>query len=223
MSQNLTQKIIQAHCVEGTLQAGSPVALRIDQTLTQDATGTMAWLQFEAMGIDRVRTDISVSYVDHNTLQMGFRNPDDHRFLRSTAQRFGAIFSPPGTGICHQLHIENFGKPGTTLLGSDSHTPNGGGIGALAMGAGGLSVALAMAGKPYTISMPKVLKVQLEGALTGWASAKDIILYLLSKLSVKGGVGRVLEYTGHPECARTRHHHQHGRGAGCHGVRLPQR
>ena len=196
MSLNLTQKIVKAHCVSGDLTPGAPIALRMDQTLTQDATGTMTWLQFEALGIDRVRTDLSVSYVDHNTLQMGFRNPDDHRFLRTAAQRFGAVFSPPGTGICHQLHLENFARPGATLIGSDSHTPTGGGMAMLAMGAGGLSVALAMAGKPYTITMPKVLNVRLEGRLTGWASAKDIILHLLGLLSVKGGVGRVLEYTG---------------------------
>lgn len=196
MGQNLTQKIISAHRLSGTLEAGTPVALRMDQTLTQDATGTMAWLQFEAMGVARVQTEVSVSYVDHNTLQMGFRNPDDHRFLRTSAQRFGAVFSPPGTGICHQLHLENFGRPGATLIGSDSHTPNAGGIGMLAMGAGGLSVALAMAGKPYTIPMPKVVRVQLTGQLTGWATAKDIILHLLGLLSVKGGVGRVFEYCG---------------------------
>lgn len=196
MGQNLTQKIISAHRISGSLEAGSPVALRMDQTLTQDATGTMAWLQFEALGVPRVQTEVSVSYVDHNTLQMGFRNPDDHRFLRTSAQRFGAVFSPPGTGICHQLHLENFGRPGATLIGSDSHTPNAGGIGMLAMGAGGLSVALAMAGKPYTIPMPKVVRVHLTGQLTGWATAKDIILHLLGLLSVKGGVGRVFEYCG---------------------------
>ena len=196
MGQNLTRKIIAAHRISGELEAGAPVALRMDQTLTQDATGTMAWLQFEALGVPRVQTEISVSYVDHNTLQMGFRNPDDHRFLRTSAQRFGAVFSPPGTGICHQLHLENFGRPGATLIGSDSHTPNAGGIGMLAMGAGGLSVALAMAGKPYTIPMPKVVKVHLTGQLTGWATAKDIILHLLGLLSVKGGVGRVFEYCG---------------------------
>ena len=196
MGQNLTRKIIAAHRISGELEPGSPVGLRMDQTLTQDATGTMAWLQFEALDVPCVQTDLSVSYVDHNTLQMGFRNPDDHRFLRTTAQRFGAVFSPPGTGICHQLHLENFGRPGATLIGSDSHTPNAGGIGMLAMGAGGLSVALAMAGKAYTISMPKVVRVQLLGQLTGWASAKDIILHLLGQLSVKGGVGRVFEYCG---------------------------
>ncbi|MBG3878802.1 aconitate hydratase [Desulfovibrio oxamicus] len=196
MSMNLTQKIIAAHLVSGEMALGAEIGLRIDQTLTQDATGTMAYLQFEAMGVDRVRTDLSVSYVDHNTLQMGFRNPDDHRFLRTVAARHGVIFSPPGTGICHQLHLENFALPGATLVGSDSHTPTAGGIGSLAMGAGGLSVALAMAGEPYFISMPRVVKVRLEGRLTGWASAKDVILHLLGLLTVKGGVGKVFEFAG---------------------------
>lgn len=196
MVKNLTRKIIEAHNVAGDMVPGAPVSLRMDQTLTQDATGTMAWLQFEALSVPRVRTELSVSYVDHNTLQTGFRNADDHRFLRTAAQRFGAVFSPPGTGICHQLHLENFAKPGATLLGSDSHTPTCGGMGSLAIGAGGLSVALAMAGKPYVVTMPKVLRVYLEGRLTGWATAKDIILHLLGLLSVKGGVGRVLEYDG---------------------------
>ncbi|WP_461210107.1 aconitate hydratase [Desulfocurvus sp. DL9XJH121] len=196
MPVNLTRKIIAAHRLDGDMAPGSAVALKIDQTLTQDATGTMAWLQFEAMGVPRVRTELSVSYVDHNTLQMGFRNPDDHRFLRTVAARHGAVFSPPGTGICHQLHLENFARPGRTLIGSDSHTPTAGGVGCLAMGAGGLSVALAMAGEPYTIPMPKVLGVRLEGRLTGWAAAKDIILHLLGELSVKGGVGRVVEFFG---------------------------
>ncbi len=196
MPQNLTRKIISAHLRSGDMAPGAEIGLRIDQTLTQDATGTMAWLQFEAMGLPRVRTDLSVSYVDHNTLQMGFRNPDDHRFLRTVAAKFGAVFSPPGTGICHQLHLENFAKPGATLIGSDSHTPTAGGVGSLAMGAGGLSVALAMAGEPYFISMPKVVRVRLTGTLTGWATAKDVILHLLGKLTVKGGVGKVFEFAG---------------------------
>jgi aconitate hydratase len=196
MGKNITQKIIEAHLLGGQTVPGQEIDLRIDQTLTQDATGTMAYLQFEAIGLDRVRTDLSVSYVDHNTLQMGFRNPDDHRYLRTVAQRYGVVFSPPGTGICHQLHLENFGKPGTTLIGSDSHTPTAGGIGALAMGAGGLSVALAMAGEPYSIPMPKVVKVNLTGRLQGWAAAKDVILHLLGLLTVKGGVGKVFEYAG---------------------------
>ena len=193
---NLTQKIIGSHLVSGTMTPGSEIGLRIDQTLTQDATGTMAWLQFEALGIPRVKTDISLSYVDHNTLQMNFRNPDDHRFLRTVAAKFGGVYSGPGTGICHQLHLENFAKPGATLVGSDSHTPTAGGICSLAMGAGGLSVALAMAGEPYYIPMPKVVRVFLTGALTGCASAKDVILELLRRRTVKGGVGRVFEYAG---------------------------
>ena len=193
---NLTQKIIGSHLVSGTMTPGSELGLRIDQTLTQDATGTMAWLQFEALGIPRVKTDISLSYVDHNTLQMNFRNPDDHRFLRTVAAKFGGVYSGPGTGICHQLHLENFAKPGATLVGSDSHTPTAGGICSLAMGAGGLSVALAMAGEPYYIPMPRVVRVFLTGALTGWASAKDVILELLRRRTVKGGVGRVFEYAG---------------------------
>lgn len=193
---NLTQKIIGSHLVSGTMTPGSEIGLRIDQTLTQDATGTMAWLQFEALGIPRVKTDISLSYVDHNTLQMNFRNPDDHRFLRTVAAKFGGVYSGPVTGICHQLHLENFAKPGATLVGSDSHTPTAGGICSLAMGAGGLSVALAMAGEPYYIPMPKVVRVFLTGELTGWASAKDVILELLRRRTVKGGVGRVFEYAG---------------------------
>lgn len=196
MNQNLTQKIIAAHLVEGDMKPGNEVAIKIDQTLTQDATGTMAYLQWEAIGLPRVKTELSVSYVDHNTLQMGFRNPDDHRYLRSVAAKYGIVFSPPGTGICHQLHLENFAIPGKTLIGSDSHTPTAGGIGSLSMGAGGLSVALAMAGEPYTITMPKVFKIQLEGQLTGYASAKDVILHLLGILTVKGGVGAVMEYHG---------------------------
>jgi aconitate hydratase len=196
MKQNLTRKIIAAHLVEGDMTPASEVAIKIDQTLTQDATGTMAYLQWEAIGLPRVKTELSVSYVDHNTLQMGFRNPDDHRYLRSVAAKFGVVFSPPGTGICHQLHLENFAVPGKTLIGSDSHTPTVGGIGSLAMGAGGLSVALAMAGEPYAITMPKVFKIRLEGRLTGYATAKDVILHLLGILTVKGGVSAVMEYCG---------------------------
>jgi aconitate hydratase len=196
MGKNITHKIIERHLVSGNMVPGEEVGLRIDQTLTQDATGTMAWLQYEAIGIGKVRTDLSVSYVDHNTLQMGFRNPDDHRFLRTVAAKSGAVFSPAGTGICHQLHLENFAKPGATLIGSDSHTPTAGGIGAMAMGAGGLSVALAMAGEAYFIPMPKVVKVELTGELTGWAQGKDVILELLRLLTVKGGVGKVFEYAG---------------------------
>lgn len=193
---NIAEKIIKAHLVSGTMEAGSEIGLRVDQTLTQDATGTMAWLQFEALGRDSVQTELSVSYVDHNTLQMGFRNPDDHQFLRTVAGRYGAVFSPAGTGICHQLHLENFVKPGKILIGSDSHTPTAGGIGCLSMGAGGLSVALAMAGEPYAISMPQIVEVRLSGALQGFAQAKDIILELLRRLGTQGGVGKIFEYTG---------------------------
>jgi aconitate hydratase len=195
-ARNITQKIIAQHLVSGKMTPGSEIGLKIDQTLTQDATGTMACLQFEAIGIKRVRTELSVSYVDHNTLQTGFRNPDDHRYLRTIAAKYGMVFSPAGTGICHQLHLENFAKPGRTLIGSDSHTPTAGGVGSLAIGAGGLSVALAMAGMPYTLPMPKVVRVLLTGKLTGWASAKDVILHLLGLLSVKGGVGKVMEFAG---------------------------
>jgi len=195
-ARNLTQKIIAQHLVSGKMNPGSEIGLKIDQTLTQDATGTMACLQFEAIGIERVRTELSVSYVDHNTLQTGFRNPDDHRYLRTIAAKYGIVFSPAGTGICHQLHLENFAKPGKTLIGSDSHTPTAGGVGSLAIGAGGLSVALAMAGMPYMLPMPKVVRVLLTGELTGWASAKDVILHLLGLLTVKGGVGKVMEFAG---------------------------
>lgn len=196
MTLNLTQKIIKAHLIEGELKAGSPIAIRIDQTLTQDATGTMAYLQFEALGLDRVRTELSVSYVDHNTLQSGFENADDHQFLQSAAAKFGVKFSRPGNGICHQVHLERFGIPGKTLLGSDSHTPTGGGIGMLAIGAGGLDVALAMAGRPFHLTMPKVVNIHLTGQLRPFVSAKDIILEVLRILTVKGGVGKVMEYTG---------------------------
>ncbi|SDK39461.1 aconitase [Maridesulfovibrio ferrireducens] len=196
MGLNITEKIISSHLITGKMEPGSEIGLKIDQTLTQDATGTMAYLQFEAMGIAKVQTELSVSYVDHNTLQMGFRNPDDHQYLRTVAAKYGVVFSPAGTGICHQLHLENFAKPGATLIGSDSHTPTAGGLGSLAMGAGGLSVALAMAGQPYSIPMPKVVKVELTGKLTGWATAKDIILHLLGLLTVKGGVGKVFEFGG---------------------------
>lgn len=196
MSKTLTHKILAAHLMAGNLEQGGEIGIRMDQALTQDATGTMAWLQFEALGLDTVACECAVSYVDHNTLQMDFKNPDDHRFLQTVAARFGGIFSPAGTGICHQLHLENFAKPGATLIGSDSHTPTAGGIGSLAIGAGGLSVALAMAGEAYSLPMPKVVEVRLEGALQGWASAKDVILHLLGLLTVKGGVGKVFEYTG---------------------------
>ncbi len=196
MKQNVTQKIISAHLVEGNMEAGSEIAIRIDQTLTQDATGTMAYLQFEAMGIPKVKTKLSVSYVDHNTLQTGFENADDHRFLQTVAAKHGIYFSRPGNGICHQVHLERFGVPGQTLLGSDSHTPTGGGIGMLAIGAGGLDVAVAMAGGPFYLKMPKVVEIRLTGKLRPYVSAKDIILEVLRRLSCKGGVGKVMEYTG---------------------------
>ncbi|MFH1943266.1 MAG: aconitate hydratase [bacterium] len=196
MAYSQTYKIIKNHIFEGELVAGSPIAIRIDQTLTQDATGTMAYLQFEALGLDRVRTELSVSYVDHNTLQSGFENADDHQFLQSMAAKYGLYFSRPGNGICHQIHLERFGIPGKTLLGSDSHTPTGGGIGMLAIGAGGLDVALAMAGRPFYLTMPKVVNIRLTGRLRPFVSAKDVILEVLRRLSVKGGVGKVVEYTG---------------------------
>lgn len=193
---NLTQKIIKAHLVKGELKAGSPIEIRIDQTLTQDATGTMAYMQLEAMGVDQVKTDLSVSYVDHNTLQNGFMNADDHAYLQSVASKHGIYFSKPGNGICHQVHLERFAKPGLTLTGSDSHTPTSSAMGMIAIGAGGLDVAKAMAGIPYRLTMPEVIEVRLTGKLGHGLSAKDIILDLLRQLSVKGGVGKVFEYTG---------------------------
>ena len=196
MSGTVTEKIINEHMVEGEIALGEEVALKIDQTLTQDATGTMAYLQFEAIGIPRVKTELSVSYVDHNTLQTDFKNADDHRYLQSVARRYGLYFSRPGNGICHQLHLERFARPGKTLIGSDSHTPTAGGIGSFAIGAGGLDVAVAMAGMPYRIKYPKVVGVKLTGELPDWVSAKDVILEVLRRLDVKGGVGKVLEYLG---------------------------
>lgn len=196
MGQNLAQKIISQHLVAGSMVPGEEIAIRIDQTLTQDATGTMAYLQLEAMGIPRVRTKLSVSYADHNTLQTGFENADDHLFLQSIAAKYGIIFSRPGNGICHQVHLERFAVPGTTLLGADSHTPTAGGMGALGIGAGGLDVAVAMAGGPFYFNMPAVVRVNLVGRLSPWVSAKDIILEVLRRLSVKGGVGKVIEYGG---------------------------
>jgi aconitate hydratase len=193
---NLAQKIIKEHLVSGEMTPGGEIAVRIDQTLTQDATGTMAYLQFEAMGIPRVRTELSVSYVDHNTLQVGFENADDHRFLQSTAAKYGIYFSRPGNGICHQVHLERFGVPGKTLLGSDSHTPTGGGLGMIAIGAGGLDVAVAMGGGAFYMAMPKIVKVELTGKLPPWVAAKDVILEVLRRLTVKGGVGKIMEYTG---------------------------
>jgi aconitate hydratase len=193
---NLVQKIIQAHLVSGKPIAGEEVGIRIDQTLTQDATGTMAYLQFEAIGVPQVQTKLSVSYVDHNMLQTGFENADDHRYLQSVAAKHGVYFSRPGNGICHQVHLERFAVPGMTLLGSDSHTPTCGGLGELSIGAGGLDVAVAMGGGPFYMTMPKVLRVELKGKLQPWVTAKDVILEVLRQLTVKGGVGKILEYTG---------------------------
>ena len=196
MGKTIAQKIIASHLVSGDMTPGSEVALRIDQTLTQDATGTMAYLEFETMGIPRVKTEMSIAYVDHNTLQCGFENSDDHRYLQTVTAKHGVYFSRPGNGICHQVHLERFGKPGKTLIGSDSHTPTGGGLGMLAMGAGGLDVAVAMGGGPYYITMPKMVRVNLTGKLSPWVSSKDIILEVLRRMTVKGGVGKIVEYGG---------------------------
>ena len=196
MGYTIAQKIIKAHMLSGDMTVGSEVALKIDQTLTQDATGTMAYLEFETMGLDRVKTERSVAYIDHNTLQSGFENADDHRYIQSVAKKHGIYFSRPGNGICHQVHLERFGKPGKTLIGSDSHTPTGGGIGMLAMGAGGLDVAVAMGGGAYYITMPKMFKVNLKGKLKPFVTAKDISLEILRILSVKGGVGAIIEWGG---------------------------
>ena len=196
MGKTIAQKIIASHLVSGDMTPGSEVALRIDQTLTQDATGTMAYLDFETMGIPRVKTELSIAYVDHNTLQCGFENSDDHRYLQSVAAKHGVWFSRPGNGICHQVHLERFGKPGKTLIGSDSHTPTGGGLGMLAFGAGGMDVAVAMGGGAYYITMPKMYKVNLTGKLRPYVTAKDVSLELLRILSVKGGVGAIIEWGG---------------------------
>ena len=196
MGFNLAQKIIKEHLVSGSMAPGEEAALRIDQTLTQDATGTMAYLEFEAMGLDRVKTELSVAYVDHNTLQSGFENADDHRYIQTVAKKHGVWFSRPGNGICHQVHLERFGVPGKTLVGSDSHTPTAGGLGMLAFGAGGLDVAVAMGGGAYYITMPKVIKVELKGHLRPFVTAKDISLEILRILSVKGGVGKIIEWGG---------------------------
>jgi aconitate hydratase len=196
MQMNLTQKILAEHLVEGKLKTGEEIAVKIDQTLTQDSTGTMAYLQLEAMGVDKVKTKRSVAYIDHNTLQAGFENADDHKYIETVAKKFGIFFSKPGNGICHQVNLERFAVPGNTLLGSDSHTPTAGAMGSLAIGAGGLDVAAAMAGFPYYINVPKVVKVELKGELQQWVSSKDIILEVLRRLGVKGGVGKIFEYTG---------------------------
>ena len=196
MGLTLTEKILKAHIVDGEFVKGKEIGIRIDQTLTQDATGTMAYLEFEAMGVPRVKTERSVAYIDHNTLQSGFENADDHRFIGSVAKKHGIYFSRPGNGICHQVHLERFGVPGKTLIGSDSHTPTGGGIGMIAIGAGGLDVAVAMCGGAYYITYPKIVNVKLTGKLSSWVAAKDVILEVLRRLTVKGGVGKVIEYTG---------------------------
>ncbi|MEE9442048.1 MAG: aconitate hydratase [candidate division Zixibacteria bacterium] len=196
MGMNLAEKIISAHLVSGKMEAGEDIAIKIDQTLTQDATGTMSYLQFEALGLKKVQTEVSVSYIDHNMLQSGFENADDHNYLQSVAAKYGIYFSRPGNGICHQVHLERFGVPGKTLIGSDSHTPTGGGIGMLAMGAGGLDVAVAMGGGSFYLRMPEVLKVHLTGKLKPFVTAKDIILEVLRVLSVRGGLGRIIEYGG---------------------------
>lgn len=196
MGLTLAQKIIKEHLISGEMTVGNEIAIRIDQTLTQDATGTMAYLEFETMGVPRVKTELSVAYIDHNTLQSGFENADDHRFIQSMAKKHGLYFSRPGNGICHQVHLERFGKPGKTLIGSDSHTPTGGGIGMLAMGAGGLDVAVAMGGGAYYITMPKMYKVNLTGKLRDFVTAKDVSLEILRILSVKGGVGAIIEWGG---------------------------
>ncbi len=196
MAHNLTEKIVAAHLLEGTLDSGAEIAIRIDQTLLQDATGTMALLEFEALGLERVRVDLAAQYVDHNLLQTDFRNADDHRYLQSACARYGIHFSRPGNGISHQVHLENFGRPSLTLLGADSHTPAAAGLSMLAMGAGGLDVALAMAGRPYYLPCPNVLGVRLTGKLPDWVSAKDVILEMLRRYDVKGCVGKVVEYYG---------------------------
>ncbi|MEG6586639.1 aconitate hydratase [Dendrosporobacter sp. 1207_IL3150] len=196
MNLTLTEKVLASHLVSGELKRGTEISIRIDQTLTQDSTGTMAYLQLEAIDIPKVKTELSVAYIDHNTLQCGFENGDDHRYIETVAAKHGIVFSKPGNGICHQVHLERFSRPGRTLLGSDSHTPTAGGIGMLAIGAGGLDVAVAMAGGAYHLVMPKISRVVLKGKLPPWSSAKDIILELLRRLSVKGGVGRIFEYSG---------------------------
>ncbi len=196
MGKSLTQKILEDHLVEGEYVPGQEIGIRIDQTLTQDATGTMAYLQFEAMNVPRVKTELSVSYVDHNTVQIGFENADDHKYLQSVARKFGIYYSRAGNGICHQVHLERFGRPGRTLLGSDSHTPTGGGVGMIAIGAGGLDVAVAMAGRPFMLTCPNVVKIDLKGQLRPWVSAKDVILKVLEIFSTHGNVGTLFEYGG---------------------------
>ncbi len=227
MGKTLTEKLIAAHLVSGSMEPGAEVALRIDQTLTQDATGTMAYLEFESMGIDRVKTKRSVAYIDHNTLQSGFENADDHRYIQSVAAKHGIWFSRPGNGICHQVHLERFGVPGQTLIGSDSHTPTGGGIGMLAFGAGGMDVAVAMGGGAYYITMPKVIKVELTGALRPFVTAKDISLEVLAAPLRQGRRGACdgMGWSRHRRVIRSGagHHHQYGYGTGGYHLHLPLR
>jgi len=196
MGKSITQKILEEHLVEGKFEPGKEIAIRLDQTLTQDATGTMTYLQFEAMGIPRVKTELSVSYIDHNTIQAGFENADDHRYLQSIAAKYGILLSRAGNGICHQVHLERFGKPGKTLLGSDSHTPTAGGLGMIGIGAGGLDVAVAMGGEPFYLTCPKIIKINIKGKLKPWVSAKDVVLKVLEVFTTKGNVGCVFEYSG---------------------------
>src|SRR5512139_2357754 len=196
MGKTLTRKILEEHLLVGEYVPGKEIGIRIDQTLTQDATGTMAYLQFEAMGLKQVKTELSVSYVDHNTIQVGFENADDHKYLQTVAAKYGIVYSKAGNGICHQVHLERFGKPGKTLLGSDSHTTTGGGIGMIAIGAGGLDVAVAMGGGPFYLTAPRVIGVELTGSLKPWVASKDIIFRLLSILTTKGNVGCMVEYFG---------------------------
>lgn len=196
MNKSLTYKILENNLISGELKPNSEITVKVNQTLTQDSTGTMVYLQLEAMNIKNIKTDLSVAYIDHNTLQAGFENADDHEFIKTAAAKYGIIYSKPGNGICHQLHLERFGKPGTILLGSDSHTPTAGGLAMIGIGAGGLDVAVAMATGTYTLEVPKVMNIELNGKLKSWVSAKDVILYILKKLTVKGGVGYIIEYTG---------------------------
>ncbi len=197
MGKNLVQKILEAHQIDGSLETGKEVRLRVDQVLTQDATGTMTFLEFEAIGTPRIKVPLAVSYVDHNLLQEDFKNPDDHIYLQTAAARYGAYFSRPGNGICHQVHLERFAEPGALLIGTDSHTPTAGGIGAIAIGVGGLDAATVMAGSPFEITVPKVVRINLTGQVRGpWVTAMDIILEVLRRLTVKGGVGKIIEYGG---------------------------
>ena len=224
MGLTLTEKILKAHLADGEFKKGGEIGIKIDQTLTQDATGTMAYLEFEAMGVDRVKTERSVAYIDHNTLQSGFENADDHRFIGSVAKKHGIYFSRPGNGICHQVHLERFGVPGKTLIGSDSHTPTGGGIGMIAIGAGGLDVAVAMGGGAYYITYPKIVKVNLTGKLSPWVAAKDVILEILRIMTVKGGVGKVIEYCGDGVktlCSGACHNYKYGRRTRSNNVNIP--